>query len=147
MYSRFNNDWIFILGKPVLSYPVLSPRSSSMGTASMGLSPSKLIFFMDWEISLSFSPATNWAYTVGRSSRDSPLLPRRVRAIDISWNKKGQSGWGVIVRRMEFHRATQKQCVIQTSHPKSCLILPIFVMFVMLLYISVHVTTVMTSIR
>lgn len=28
-------------------YPVLSPRSSSIGTASMVLSPSELIFFMD----------------------------------------------------------------------------------------------------
>lgn len=43
------------------SHPVVSPTSSSMGTASMGLSPSELIFSMDLEISLSFSPATNWA--------------------------------------------------------------------------------------
>lgn len=68
----------------MLAYPMLSPRSSSIGTASMGLRPRELIFSMDWEISLSFSPATNWAYTVGRSSTENPLLPKRVRAMDIS---------------------------------------------------------------
>lgn len=76
-----------------LSYPVLSPRSSSIGTASMGLSPSRLIFSMDCEISLSFSPATNWAYTVGRSSKENPLRPRSFRATDISWKKRRRRRW------------------------------------------------------
>lgn len=40
--------------------PMLSPRSSSIGTASMGLSPRRFILSMDSEICVSFSPATNW---------------------------------------------------------------------------------------
>lgn len=78
--------------RPSPTDPVLSPRSSSMGTASMGLIPSELIFFMDCEISLSFSPATNWEYTVGRNNIENPRLPSSVRATDISWEKERCKG-------------------------------------------------------
>lgn len=39
--------YLFIYLFRGVSYPLLSPKSSSMGTANMGLSPRELIFIMD----------------------------------------------------------------------------------------------------
>lgn len=64
---------------------MLSPRSSSMGTASMGWSPSELIFCMESVISSSVSPATNWAYTDGRTTMQKHRWPKTFLVMVISF--------------------------------------------------------------